>query len=143
MSEDNNDLEQLGRKLGRALRTSNPEGAPASLRAQIRRATTNEMILPGTASFWRWIAAPAFALALIAVVVWQMPRDARQSVANIAALEREFARPLLLLEAAIELEEDNHLIAMEVYREACSTATHPAVAWMAANEVRRLEGDSF
>ena len=142
MNEDNDDLERLGHKLGRALRTGSSEGAPASLRARIRAATAKEMILPS----WRWAAAAACAVALVAIGVWQMPQAPQlvtKAEMDVDVWERQVERPLLLLEAARELEEENQFVAVELYREACSTATHPVVAWLAANEVSRLENNQF
>ena len=147
MNENENDLEQLGRKLGRTLRTGATESAPPSLRAQIRAATNKEAVLPS----WRWAAAAVSVALLMIVIVWQMPRPS-ETVENrcisipmeeVALLERQTLRPLLLLEAGSELEKENLYIAVELYREACATATHPVVAWLAASEVRRLEEELF
>ena len=147
MNENDDDLEQLGRKLGRALRTDEVKSTPLSLRAQIRAATNKEAVLPS----WRWAAAAAGVALLMAIIVWKMPHGsqtgAQQGVAvtmeEVALLERAALRPLLLLEAGSELETENRYIAVELYREACATATHPVVAWLAASEVRRLEEELF
>lgn len=143
MAQENNDREQLGRRLGGALRAHGADCAPASLRAQIRAATAAKTRWPS----WRWLAAAACAAVLVTVALW-LPSpppapiaegDEASSEERVRWLEHALLHPLLLLEAAAEWEGENEWIAAELYREACATAVHPVVAWLAAYEASRFD----